>query len=122
MLDTLPLLFESVLDHISKVEDWFQKIKRADDFVSNKEGEILLNAISMRLQALSENVKKIQKKNPLLLKKYPLIDWKQIIRFRDVISHHYELLDYQVVYGICKKDIPLLKSTVEKILSDLNKS
>lgn len=31
-----------------------------------------------------------------------------IIRFRDLIAHHYELPDYQVIFNICSQNIPKL--------------
>lgn len=118
MSESLKFLFENVLNHIQKIETWFSRIKSEDEFVNNQDGEVFLNAISLRLQALGENLKKIQKKDPDLLKKYSEIKWDEIIRFRDLISHHYELLDYQIIYRICQTDIPFLKSIIEKILKD----
>ena len=43
------------------------------------------------------------KKNNLLQKNYPEIEWNKITRVRDFISHHYEMLDYEIVFEIGKK-------------------
>ncbi len=111
------LLFEYIFIHVEVIEERFHAIEKADDFINTEQGKILLDAIAMRLQALSENVKKILKKNPDLEKQFPEADWNDIVRFRDLISHHYEMLNYQVVYSICMIQIPVLKLVIQKILS-----
>ncbi|MCW7502485.1 HepT-like ribonuclease domain-containing protein [Leptospira soteropolitanensis] len=37
-----------------------------------------------------------------------------------MISHHYEGLDHEIIYNICKNKIPELKLTIELILKQLN--
>lgn len=72
----------------------------------------MLDAIAARLQPIAENVKRIIKLNPAVEQKYPNLEWDKIIRFRDFISHHYEMLDYEVVFDICKSNLPQLKQVV----------
>lgn len=36
------------------------------------------------------------------------IEWNKIARFRDLVSHHYEQVDYEIVYDICKNHLPKL--------------
>ena len=40
----------------------------------------------------------------------------KIIRFRDFISHHYEMLDYEIVYEIGKIYLPQLESAIKSEL------
>ena len=82
-------------------------------------GMTLLDAISMRLQVVGETVRKIQKKFPSILDKYPHIDWDKIARFRDLVSHHYDQIDHEIVYDICEIHIPKLKQTMLKIRSEI---
>ena len=72
----------------------------------------MLDAITTRLQALGENIKSLNKTNDTLEIKYPKVEWQKIIMFRDFISHHYEKLDYEVIFDICKTDLPLLKAAI----------
>jgi uncharacterized protein with HEPN domain len=69
----------------------------------------------MRLQALGENVKRVVAKNPSVYTNYPDVPWDNIVKFRDFISHHYELLDYEAIFEICKHFLPQLKAAVTKI-------
>lgn len=104
--------FEIILKHIHVCEKRFEKIREPKDFVGSEEGFLLLDAIVARLQPIAENVKRIIKHNPSLTEKYPEIGWDKIIRFRDFISHHYEMLDYEIVFDICKVNLPELKGVI----------
>ena len=109
--------FEIILDHLNVCEKRFSEIHTATDFIDNEYGNIVLDSIVTRLQAVGENVKRLLKHNTTLAKKYPNIEWEKIIKFRDFISHHYEMLDYEVVFNICEIDLPQLK---EVIIAELN--
>ncbi|MGK2864604.1 MAG: HepT-like ribonuclease domain-containing protein [Chitinophagaceae bacterium] len=43
-------------------------------------------------------------------------DVEKIIKFRDFISHHYEKLDRDIIFEICRDDIPELTLSVNKFL------
>ena len=109
--------FELIKEHILVCEQRFIGINIASDFTATPHGQTMLDAICMRLQAISELVKRHVKHNPEFQKKYPGIDWVRIIRFRDFISHHYEELDFEVIFGVCKTDLSKLKDIADKELS-----
>jgi uncharacterized protein with HEPN domain len=75
-----------------------------------------MDSISMRLQLLGEKIKKIDQKSPGLLEKFG-IDPYPIIRFRDFISHHYDKADHEVLFDLCKNDLPDLKNKILQILN-----
>lgn len=109
--------FEIILEHLNVCEKRFSEIKVPEDFVSSEYGNTLLDAIVTRLQAVGENLKRLLKHNTVLFKKYPNIEWDKIVKFRDFISHHYEKLDYEVIFDICEIDLPQLK---EVVITELN--
>jgi uncharacterized protein with HEPN domain len=104
---------ETILEHIAVCNKRFTEINKSTDFVSSEYGKILLDAIVTRLQAIGENIKNNSQKNNLLQKNYPDIEWNKIIRFRDFISHHYEMLDYEIVYEIGKVYLPQLEFAIK---------
>lgn len=108
---------ETILDHISVCNKRFSEIHIPADFVSNDYGKMLLDAIVTRLQAIGENVKNTSRKHNLLEENYPEIEWNKIIRFRDFISHHYEMLDYEIVFEICEDYLPKLEVVLKTELS-----
>jgi len=72
----------------------------------------------MRLQVIGETVKQIQKLDAAFLNAFREIQWDKIARFRDLVSHHYENVDHEIVYDICKNHIPRLAIVVSKMLED----
>lgn len=101
------------------IQERFSHIKTADDFVVNMSGVTLLDAITMRLQVIGETIKQIQKTDPSFFKSYPEIEWSKISKFRDLVSHHYEHVDYEIVYDICQTHISKLIKTIQKIRQDI---
>jgi uncharacterized protein with HEPN domain len=109
--------FRIIVESIELIEKRFIKIESADDFVSSEDGILILDAVSMRLQIIGELLKKIDKIDSYLFKKYSEIEWEKIMRLRDIISHHYEMIDHEIIYDICKNHIPQVKVAVEIIIN-----
>ena len=116
ILDILDLMLES----ISLVQLRFTKIGESADFVTTSDGVTLLDAISMRLQVIGESVKRIQKMDLSVLVRYAEIEWDKIARFRDLVSHHYEHVDHEIVYDICQNHIPRLRDVIEKMIKGIS--
>ena len=111
--------FEFVLESASLIQTWFNDIRQPDDYLSSALGKSHLDATLMRLQSIGETLKKIDTEHSGILKKHPGVEWREIIRLREIISHHYEQLSHEIIYGICRDNIPALKATVELILTEL---
>ncbi len=91
-----------------------------DDFCDSKEGQEKLDGICMKLIAVGESLKNIDKiTNRELLKKYPQIEWKKIKGIRDFISHHYFDIDAEFIFNICQTQIEPLLLTLKQIQKDL---
>jgi len=114
------IIFENlqlIAKSINLISERFSKIKHPDYFVSNESGVLILDAIAMRLQVIGELLKKIDKKDPAFLKNYTDINWSNIMRLRDIVSHHYETVDHEIIYDVCKNHIPQLRQTIQDMLS-----
>ena len=109
--DVLDLMLECV----RLIQERLSRIEVSEDFVSTSEGVTLLDAISMRLQVIGESVKRIQKLDPLFLEQYSDIEWDKIAKFRDFVSHHYEHVDHEIVFDICKRHVPELEKAIQKL-------
>lgn len=114
---------ELVCDIISTIEDVLillcrrtEHISSADDFLCSDGGMILLDSICMKLVAVGESVKNIDKvTNKQLLCQYQMINWKDVMGMRDIIAHHYFDIDAEQIYKTIKEDLPpLLKVLHEK--------
>ena len=112
-------ILHNILDSIKLVQQRVSEISSANDLKKSPEGVKLLDSISMRLQFIGDSVKRIEKIDRQILAKYPEVEWNKIINFRDFISHHYEMLNHEIIYDICIWKIPQLKSVVEKMLKEI---
>ena len=111
---------DMMLDSIKLIEIRFQKIHQPSEFVRSGDGITLLDAISMRLQVIGESVRKIQKISPSFLALNSDVEWDKIARFRDLVSHHYQNIDHEIVYDICKEHLPRLEEALQKIRARLS--
>lgn len=105
-----------------KVLHRFSKIPDISYFLETDEGLEKLDAFCMQLIAIGESLKHVDKlSDKTLLSRYPQIDWKAAKGMRDVLTHHYFDLDAEAVYDVCQNDIEPLLSTINRIISDLDK-
>ena len=53
-------------------------------------------------------------------KDYPQVPWAKVIGLRNIISHEYANIDYEIIWVVITKHLPPLKETVENIIKDLS--
>ncbi|PZA07244.1 MULTISPECIES: DUF86 domain-containing protein [unclassified Meiothermus] len=110
-----------ILTAIGRIERRAARVTQPSDFVSSDTGLDMLDAIAMMLIAIGENCKNLDKiTGGTLLARYPDVDWKGVKGMRDVISHHYFDISPEIVFSVCRKQIPLLRRTFEAMLTDLD--
>jgi uncharacterized protein with HEPN domain len=109
-----------ITDNIETVRRRTTGINSSNDFTSSESGMILLDSICMKLAAIGETIKNLDKvTNKELLNRYSQVNWKQAMGMRDIIVHHYFDVDADVIYKTLKEDIPLLSRVLNKIKKDL---
>ncbi len=114
-LTTLELL-DFVLESIEIVRKRFVGIDSSDDFLANDENLTKLDAILMRLQASGEALKNLQKRDEqFLLQAGSREYWSDMIRFRDLISHHYTDLQADAVFDICMNELDELEEKIKQL-------
>ncbi len=112
---------EDIKYSLELIQKRAKNINSSDDFLEDESGIEKLDSISMRLVAIGEGFKNIDKlSNNELLKNYPNIPQKNVKGIKDILSHHYFDLDAEVIFDICKKDVNELLETTVKIIKDLN--
>jgi len=111
---------KNIEDSLLEVLEWSHDITSVDDFVTSHSGMILLNALCMKLLAIGEEIKGLDRRTEgELLIHYPVVPWKQIKGLRDIIAHRYFSLDADIVFSVIKVDIQPLLETIQKITADL---
>lgn len=116
-------LIHFILQSIHLIKERFLPINSSDDFLSDKDGLMRLDAISMRLQSIGEALKNIDKRErDFLLQVGDKIYWSKIIKTREILTHHYIDIDAETIYDICNEKLDELEDKVlqlqDKILKE----
>lgn len=91
--------------------------------LDREEGQDLLDVICMQFLAAGEALKRLEKLEPgLLAARFPGIDWKGAMGFRDVIAHQYFDLDAEQVLLICQDALPGVLSAIRSLEEQASKS
>ncbi len=99
-----------------------ESIVTYSDFLKNDDGLEKLDAVSMQLIAIGESIKNLDKiTNYEMLIQYPEFEWKKAMGMRDIITHHYFDLNPEIVFDVCKNEIPKLIKLLDQIITDIEK-
>lgn len=107
------------LQHINKcITDLEQILKdvSADSFYRNSEKKYAVERI---LEIIGEAVNKISAET--LKKSGEPIPWRDVVDFRNLITHEYFRVDYTIVYKIATEEIPKIKSAIQFLIKQLEK-
>ena len=96
-------------DYCSRIPRMIHRFGRLDAL---KEDQDYQMAAVMALSQIGENVKLIQ---DWLYSNSPDYDWTGCIRFRDLVSHHYHVTDFDEVWGIMNDDVPKLWDEIHRL-------
>ncbi len=113
--DIVKAKLEFCLEHISVIEAYTQGIVSASEFWEKYNG-LTYDGTLMRLQALGESLKVIAVKHPKVIEDLNYPDINDLIRFRDFVSHHYELLEHEIIFNTTQYDIPKLKECLLRLI------
>ena len=113
---------EDIIYSIELILDRFESIKSSDDFLADDIGLEKLDSISMRLVAIGEGFKNIDKiTHKKLLPNYPSVDWRGVKGIRDILSHHYFQLDTETIFEICDDYLDELLAVSRQMMDDVKK-
>ena len=77
---------------------------------------VLLRAFERLMELVGESAKRL----PVDLRdRYPEVPWRKVAGMRDVISHAYEDLSYEILWDALQIQFPQLLSTVKRMILDL---
>ena len=88
------------------------------DFEEFKNDDKTVSAVVRKLEIILEATKNIPDE---IRQRYPDLPWKEMAKIRDKLIHGYFVVDHQIVWNVVKKEFPLLKPKIEKILQEETK-
>ena len=113
-------LMDMVLDAILVIQERTSHIRKGDDFLLSPDNMFVLDGVCMKLIFIGESIKNIDMTTQgKLLCKYPAIPWKEVMKQRDLIAHHYFRIDADSIYSTIKDDLPFLYQTLLQIKKEL---
>ena len=118
-----PLLLNSLQRIATSLQQILERtlnVTSVDDFICSPSGMDLLDIVCMKLFAVGETVKAIDKHtNRSFLPLYLSVNWQEIMRMRDIIAHHYFEIDANRAFNTIRNDISPLLQVIEQMQKDL---
>ena len=103
---------EHILSAIECIEDYTQGISEGQ----LKEDKLRLHATTYNVQIIGEAVYKLTANFKQQHSKTP---WTAIEKMRHILVHDYFKINFDVLWDVITKDIPLLKSQVKQYLLEI---
>ena len=109
-------LLEFIHKSISIIKRRCKDIDTADEYLSSDENLDKFEASVMRIQTIGEALKNLNKRDENFLQKVAQKDyWSEIIKMRDLVSHHYLDIQADIIFDICKNELNELDKNIEKL-------
>lgn len=109
------LFLKDILKHCRKIERYTEN-KSWEIFLND---EILQDALIRNLEIIGEAAKNLTQK---LREEHSQIPWRDVMRTQDKIVHHYFQTNVDTIWQTVTKDVPVLRTQIEKILEPTAKS
>ena len=103
------LYLEDILHSIDKIQNYVGGISY-DDLIND---ELRMDAIVRNLEIIGEASKNISEE---IKNNYPLVEWKKITSFRNILAHDYFGIDYEILWDIIKNKLPNLGKNIKTII------
>lgn len=107
-----PKLLKYILDIESVIEEIESiKQKTQNDFNNFSDDIIFQRAVERDLEIIGEAIRKLIEINPNI----KITASKNIIGLRNIISHAYDSVEPEMLWGIIQKNIPVLAEEIRKL-------
>jgi uncharacterized protein with HEPN domain len=103
------LFLNDILNSIEKIERYMKNLT----FEELCKNDMAIDAIVRNLEIIGEASKNVPEK---VKRKYPFVEWKEAIGFRNVLIHDHFGIDLESVWDTIKNNLPSLKENIKKTL------
>jgi uncharacterized protein with HEPN domain len=103
------LFLEDILNAIERIERYTKGLT----FEGLSKNDMATDAILRNFEIIGEAAKNVPER---VRRKYPFVEWKEAIGFRNVLIHDYFGIDLEAVWDTVRKNIPSLKNNIMKVL------
>ena len=103
------IALQKILKVIDETNEFLENVSEEEFLKKN----LLKSATAMSVIRIGELVKNLSDE---FRQENSQVNWRDIAGFRDIAAHKYETINMEQLYGTAIKDVPELKSQIEKIL------
>ena len=103
------LLLYDIFQSVEKIEEFTRGIS----FVQMMADERTKDAILRNLQVLGEASKNLPES---LIADHPEVDWSGLAGVRDIVTHQYFRVDWQLLWISVHEELPVLKIQIRKLM------
>ena len=91
-LEDMLISMERIVEYIGELE-----------FIQFKQNYMIVDAVIRNFEIIGEASKHIPDE---IVKKYPSIPWRKMYDLRNIVTHEYFGIDYEMIWEIAKNDLP----------------
>lgn len=114
--DRVKHLLSRIAESLEVILERCSNINTVNDFLDSPSGMSLLDGVCMKLIAVGESIKNLDKLTERnLLPHYPQIPWREVMGMRDIIVHHYFEIDADVILSTVRDGIPMLLTVIRQM-------
>ena len=106
------LFIQDILEAIEKIENYVA----GTDFESFKKDSKTVDAVIRNLEIIGEAARNIPEG---MKRKYGDIPWRDLVDFRNRITHEYFGISLTIVWHIIKQELPQLEKRMKQILEEV---
>lgn len=112
-------------EFILYLEDILQSMKRIEEYLNNldfkefKMTRMVVDATIRNFEIIGEAAKNVPDE---VQNEYPEIPWKKMYGLRNLISHEYFGIDYEMIWEIAKNNLPQNQIDLERIIEKEQRS
>jgi len=102
-----------MLEAARAVLDFTKALTLEEFLAAGRDREMTRLAVERELEIIGEAARRVSER---LREEHPEIPWRDLVGLRNVISHEYDKVNYEEVYGIVRERVPELVARLELLV------
>ena len=105
------LYLEDILESIEKIKKYVKGVS-LKEFTKK---EMIIDAVVRNFEIIGEATRQLP---PKIKSKYPHVEWKAMVAFRNVIIHEYFGINRKIMWDIIENELPELENKLKRIYKE----